>query len=404
MLSDEEKLQDPFNRLCNYFDTANKHFSTGTHWKSPCRGYAEWDYTLREIERRIKQVSQKYKGTYDTEVLVKFFELPFWKQQSRLYEIWTLIHFIKLLKGTSFDLNIKNNQWLLMYGEASEPVAWIRGYRFEIEVHYQYRLKTGLKAFQDDPIEPEMLFILRNEDRTSEVLALIECKARKDYTAREIKKNATFYRSQSGANLNIFCNYYDYTPSLSLEVSSDTPVIIVCGQFRPGCSTMADVDNEFVKTINNKIGIFLQAVLIDISGSMAGNDVKAVYRDLHTRLASLHGSKSRGGIFANQVKLYDYDMLINALQSTPSVGGGTDLKPALIALQDDLLKNTPHLKVVNYYVITDIEFGEEDWQWLKSVDADRSYTITFVAKKEWVNDDTRKLVDNTFRRVKILFL
>lgn len=231
IIPDEVKSQSPYIWWCKYFETANEHFHTGTHWDNPCRGYASWSQLLDEIERRIDLVSEKRPGIYDVNVLVRFFELPFWKERNRLYEVWVLTHFIHLLRGVTFDLNIKEGQWYLMYGDAREPVAWLRGQNFEIEVWYQYKLKNGLKMFPEEPIEPEMLLVYHRHDNKAEPLILIECKERKDYDKREIMKLSAFYRDQVGTALNIFCNYYDYSPPVGLQMSNDEPAIILCDQF-----------------------------------------------------------------------------------------------------------------------------------------------------------------------------
>jgi hypothetical protein len=403
ILPDEVKNQWPYASWCKYFETANKRFQTGTHWNDPCRGYVFWNQRLDEVEKRIDLVSEKRPGIYDVNVLVRFFELPFWKERNRLYEVWTLTHFIYLLRGVTFDLNIKDGQWHLMYGDAREPVAWVRGQNFEIEVWYQHKLKSGLKMFPNEPVEPEMLLVYHGQDGKTESLALIECKERKDYDLREIIKLSAFYRAQVGTALNIFCNYYDYLPPVTLQVSNDEPPVILCGQFQPGNKIVADVDREFIKLMNKRLGIFLQTVLIDISGSMGGKDIEGVYQTLNRHLAQLPGSKSLGGIFADQVELCDYDELVEKLRHPPHVGGGTQFNRALSQLRNELQKNNEDLAVINYYVITDVGFNLEDWAWLEQVDADASYNITLVAQRGWVSDDSRQRVEQ-LHRIKFLFL
>lgn len=403
IIPDEVKNQTPYKWWCEYFETSNRQFHSGTHWDEACRGYAYWNQRLDEVEKRIDLVSEKRPGIYDVNVLLRFFELPFWKERNRLYEVWTLIHFVHLLRGVTFDLNIKDGQWYLMYGDASEPVAWARGQNFEIEVWYQRKLKSGLQMYPDEPVEPEMLLVYHGHDGKTELLTLIECKERKDYDVREIMKLSAFYRAQVGTALNIFCNYYDYKPPTTLQISHDEPPVILCDRFRPGNKVIADVDREFIKLMNSKLGVFLQAVLIDISGSMAGKDIKGVYQELNEYLAQLPGSKSQGGIFADQVQLCNYGELVEKLHYQPHVGVGTEFGKALSELRNELQKNSADLAVINFYVITDVDYTSEDWSWLKQVDADASYNITFVAQEGWVSDDSRRKIEQ-FHRIKLLFL
>jgi len=450
IIPDEIKNQTSYQRhWYEYLERANKQFHTGTHWNHACPGYTIWSQILDEIERRTNLVSEKQSGVYDINVLMRFFELPFWKERNRLYEIWTLTHFIYLLRGVTFDLNIKDGKWHLMYGDAKEAVAWIRGQNFEIEVRYQYKLKSGLKSWDDQPVEPEMLLVYHGQhllnnsgrekpiiwlkpglkgllhsmtntlmglrypkllrryhgdDGKTEILALIECKERKDYDVREVMKLSAFYRDQVGATLNIFCNYYNYSPPVKLKRSNDEPLIILCDQFCPGNEVVADIDNEFVRFMNKRLGIFLQTVLIDISGSMGGKNIEAIYQKLNKFLTQFPGSKSLGGIFADQVELCGYDELLEKIHHPPSVGGGTQLNRALSELRNELQKNNEGLAVINFYVITDIDFSSEDWIWLEKVDADGSYNITLVAQKDWVSDATRQYVEGQFHHVKLLFL
>src|SRR5258708_10035577 len=134
IIPEDVKLQRPYSYLCGYFETANERLRTGTHRDGSCSGYHHWRETLDEVERRIDLVSEKRVHKYDVTVLLRFFELPFWKRRHRLYEIWTLTHFLHLLRGVTFDLNIKNGQWHLMYGDAREPIAWVYGQGVKIEV------------------------------------------------------------------------------------------------------------------------------------------------------------------------------------------------------------------------------------------------------------------------------
>jgi len=396
--------RDNYEHCIDYFKKGKERFRTGTHWDYPCKGYEYWTQALDEIERRFDLVSEKRLGTYDVTVLLRFFELPFWKERNRLYEVWTLIHFVHLLRGVTFDLNIKDGQWHLIYGDSKQPVAWAHGHEFEIEIWYQHKLKTGLKMVENAPVEPEMLLIYRKHSSPPEPLVLIECKERKNYDVREIYKLSAFYRSQVGTALNIFCNYYDYSPATGVKISSDIPTIIFCDRFRPGGHTVTEVDQEFIKLMNEKLGVFLQTVLVDVSGSMRGLDVEAVYHELDKRLSSLPGSKTICGIFADDVKFYEYDKLVNILSNPPAdIGGGTQFSIALSQLRDKLQKNNPETAVINFYIITDVDFRTSDWEWLKRIDADASYNITLIARENWLNNSSQKQVKE-FNRIKIWYM
>jgi len=400
IIPEEVKNKGPYQWHCKYYEEANKSFHTGTHWSGSCWGYDRWSERLDEIERRIDLVSKKQPGFYDLEVLIRFFELPFWKERNRLYEVWTLIHFVQLLRKVTnlreaiFELNVKDGRWYLMYGDARVPIAWIRGKHFEIEIWYQHKLKTGLKMFPDFPVEPEMLLIY-HYDGSSEPLALIECKERKDYDIREAMRLATFYRAQVSAELNIFCNYYDYSVKV-FQSSNDKPRIILCSQFRPGSESVAEVDHEFVQLVNKKLDP-LHSVLVDVSTSMRGKDLKFVYQRLDTYLSQLPGTKSLSGIFAEQVVLCDYSELIQKLRYPPNGGNGTRLKRALNTVLHELQKNNADLVVTDFYIITDLDLGDEDWNWLKSMDLDTSYSITFIARKAWVSDHSKRRAESLAR-------
>jgi hypothetical protein len=348
-------------------------------------------------------VSVKRPGRYDVSVLLRFFELPFWKERNRLYEVWTLVHFVQLLRGVTFELNVKHGRWHLTYGDSKEPVVLARGRGFTVEVWYQYKLKAGLKMFADEPIDPEILVVYRQDGVPPERLVLIECKERKDYDVREIKKLAAFYRLQAGAALNLFCNYYDCAPPSGVQVFGDTQPIVICDRFRPGNPVTAEIDRHFVRLMNDKLGIFLQAVLIDISGSMSGKDILGVYQGLHEYLACLPGSKSLCGTFADRVVFYEPDRLAELLRGPLVTAGGTEFSGALSSLRDEIQRDNPGSAVVNFFVITDSDFDSRDWDWLREVDSTGSYNITIATRRNWVGNAVEERLQ-CFDRVKVLYL
>lgn len=405
IIPEKEKDKIPYRWYCRYFEEANELFHTGRHRGEYCRGYDRWSELLDGIDRRIDLVSKIQPGFYDIEVLVRFFELPFWKERNRLYEVWTLIHYVHLLKKMAnlsravFELNIKDSQWYLMYGDAREPVAWIRGKHFKIEIWYQHKLKVGLKMFPDVPVEPEMLLIYHRDDGGSEPLVLIECKERKDYDIREVMKLSAFYRDQVSTALNIFCNYFDYSLPKAFIKSSDIPRVMLCSQFRPGSESVAETDREFVQLVSKKLDPFL-SVLVDVSASMRGKDLTFVYQRLDSYLSQLSGTKSLSGVFAECVMLCDYNELIQKLRYLPNDGNGTQLKRSLNALFRELQKNDAGLVRTNIYIITDLDFGDEDWNWLKNMHLDTIYSITFVARRTWVSDVIKRQAES-LERIKV---
>jgi hypothetical protein len=399
----ELKLKSPYDFLSRYAEEATKNFQTGKHWNQECRGYDSWTESLDEVERRFEQVSNEEYGKYNVEVLLRFFELPFWKERNRLYEVFTLVYLLHLLRGVSIELNIKDDQWHLVYGDSSEPIAWIRGYNFEVEIWYQHKLKKGLKMF-DLPVEPEMLFIYKGKDGKSEPIVLIECKERKDYDVREIAKLSAFYRAQVGTAINFFFNYYEYSPPTGVKISADEPPVILVDNFRPGEQVLPIVEKQFIELINNKLGIFLQALLVDVSGSMHGKDVIGVYTELDKHLSELPGSKTLSGTFSDKIVFYQPEELLKELQRTSFLSGGTEIVPALQKLHEQLVKETPDTANINFYVITDAGFSEEDWVRLRELEFFYEfYNITFVAQDEWLDDDSRQNLEK-FKRFKLLLL
>jgi hypothetical protein len=93
----ETRKQPPYEYQCRYAEESEEKFREGTHWNQRCWGYKHWQEYLTDIESRFELVSEKRPGHFDVEVLIRFFELPFWKERNRLYEVWTLIHFLHLL-------------------------------------------------------------------------------------------------------------------------------------------------------------------------------------------------------------------------------------------------------------------------------------------------------------------
>lgn len=405
IIPDKFKSGSPYNygNYCRYAENAEKNFQTGNHWDRECWGYDFWSERLDEVEGRFEQVRNEEFGKYKVEVLLRFFELPFWKERNRLYEVWTLVYLLHLLRGVSIELNIKDDQWHLVYGDSSEPIAWIRGYNFEVEIWYQHKLKKGLKMF-DLPVEPEMLFIYKGKDGKSEPIALVECKERKDYDVREIAKLSAFYRAQVGTAINFFFNYYEYAPPTGVKISSDEPPVILVDNFRPGEKVLPEVEKQFVGLINSKLGIFLQALLVDVSGSMHGKDVIGVYTELDKHLSELPGSKTLSGTFSDKIVFYQPEELLKELQRTSFLSGGTEIVPALQKLHAQLLKETPDTANINFYVITDTGFGEEDWARLRELEFFYEfYNITFVAQAEWLDDDSKQNLEK-FKRFKLLLL
>lgn len=383
LIPEKQRCESPCEYLCAYFKEAKKSFAMGLHRADECDGYSKWMSLLDDIQYRFDLISGKQRGVYEVSVLLAFFELPFWNERNRLYEVWSLVHFLQLLRGVSFDLNVKDGQWHLMYGDATEPVAWARGKTFTIEVWYQHKLKLGLALFADEPIEPEMLFVLTKLGCEAERLVLIECKDRKDYDVREIKKLAAFYRAQAATVLNIFCNYLDYSPQTRFQVFSNELPVVICDQFRPATPTVADVDREFVKLMNEKLGVFLQAVLIDTSGSMMSKDIQGLYRELDKVLSQLPGSRHVCGLFSDSVTFYEPAKFMEILCGGVEIGGGTEFSRALSKTSDEVLANYPDTTVVNFYVVTDLGFNPEDWRWLHKIDQATSYNVTLVTRQGW---------------------
>jgi hypothetical protein len=406
IVSGVEGEDDPPRFLYDYLERAQNSFAQGSHWDSPCRGYEAWNQLLDEIERRIAEASEDRLEQYDVDVLVRFFELPFWRERNRLYEVWTLIHFVQLLRGVTFDLNVKDGQWHLMYGDSSEPVILTRGHDFSLEMWYQRKLKNGLKMYEDEPIEPEMLITHQRDGCEPEIVVLIECKERKDFDVREIKTLASFYRDQARPSLSIFCNYYKYSPVSGVQAYGNTELVVICDEFRPGNPANVQVDEHFIRLMNERLGLFLQAVLIDVSGSMSGKDVLGVYKKLDRYLAQLPGSKSLSGIFADRVLIYERDRLVEALQGGVVVGGGTELNIALSELRFELQKSNPGSEVVNFFVVTDAGFSKTDWDWLKEVGRDGSYNITIVTQRGWPGkNDSRRLEElSQLKQINVLYM
>lgn len=403
LIPEENKSESPYSSLCRYAEDAAGNFQTGNHWARECWGYDFWTNRLDEVERRFEQVSNEEYGKYNVEVLLRFFELPFWKERNRLYEVWTLVYLLHLLRGVSIDLNIKDDQWHLVYGDSREPIAWIRGYNFEVEIWYQHKLKKG-GMFDFLPVEPEMLFIYKGKDGKSEPIVLVECKERKDYDVREIAKLSAFYRAQVGTAINFFFNYYEYSPPTGVKISADEPPVILVDNFRPGGKALPEVDKRFIELINNKLGIFLQALLVDVSGSMQGKDIIGVYSELDKHLSELPGSKILSGTFSDGIVFYQPEELLKELKRTSFLSGGTEIVPALQKLHAQLLKEAPDTANINFYVITDAGFSEEDWARLRELELfDEFYNITFVAQDEWLDDDSRQNFKN-FKRFKRLLL
>jgi hypothetical protein len=403
LIPEEIKVKSPYSFLCRYAEDAAGNFQTGMHWDRECRGYDFWSERLDEVENRFEQVRNEEYGKYNVETLLRFFELPFWKERNRLYEVWTLVYLLHLLRGVSIELNIKDDQGHLVYGDSSEPIAWIRGYNFEVEIWYQHKLKKG-GMFDFLPVEPEMLFIYKGKDGKNEPIILVECKERKDYDVREIAKLSAFYRAQVGTAINFFFNYYEYSPPTGIRISADEPPVILVDNFRPGENALYEVEKRFIELINNKLGIFLQALLVDLSGSMQGKDIVGVYTELDEHLSELPGSKTLSGTFSDEIVFYQPEQLLKKLQGASFLSGGTQFVSALQKLHAQLIKEAPDTANINFYVITDAGFGAEDWARLRELEhLHKFYNITFVAQDEWLDEDSRHNLEK-FKRFKLLLL
>jgi hypothetical protein len=403
LIPDETKKQPPYEYQCRYAEESERSFREGKHWNDRCYGCQHWQEYLTEIERRFELVSKKRLEKYDIEVFHRFFNLPFWKERNRLYEIWTLTHFLHLLRGVTIDLNLKNDEWHLIYSDAREPVCWIRGHNFEIEIWYQHKLKAGLGAFESAPVEPEMLLNYRGIDGNREPFILIECKERMNYDVREIYKLSTFYRSQVGASLSFFCNYYEYSPAVGMKLSKDDPPIILCDHFQPGSSILAQVDQKFIELVNSKLGVFLQTLLVDVSGSMQGKDIAGVFKELVGKLSSLPGSKTLSGIFADTVRFFELDEFERTVKQSLVIGGGTKFETALRQLEGQLRKDHPENAIINFFVITDVDFGNEDWKWLHEVEISGNLNITFVSRQSWLSEDSIERLKEK-KRIKLMIV
>lgn len=106
----EMKIDDPLGLPCGYFEQAYEHFRSRTSITDDCLGYGHWKEIFDILERRIALVSEKQLGHRDVEVLLHFFELPFWQERDRLYEVWVLIHFIDLLVREGFKVDLNREQ------------------------------------------------------------------------------------------------------------------------------------------------------------------------------------------------------------------------------------------------------------------------------------------------------
>ena len=395
------------NVWIDYFNQAKEMLDAGRHSASPCPGCEYWQGIWKQIENRFEAIIVKRIGSNKINVFARFFTLPFWRERDRLYEVWVLVHFISLLQdqGMPVELFVKQKEWRLSYNNASKPVAQIRGSDFMLEVWYQHKIKEDLQKFEDEPIEPDLLFLLRRaRKRKLEPLILIECKERKDFSDREMKIWAAFCEVQYKAKLNIFCNYLDYKSQKSIQLYRGMPLDIFCAQFRPSSSVVEMIDKEFLAFLQDQIKSFYPVTLFDLSGSMLGKDVELVYQDLNHKFASSSVKLSKFGIFAKKSYLYSIDQILSKVSNPPQdLGGETYLQEAIERLNQEIQPGLSSLQQPHWYVITDMAFGQEDWQWLENVEKSKDHHITFIVQKSWIEaEDLTRITNWTHLRYWVL--
>lgn len=252
-LSDD--LLPEVRRSCRDFNEASRRFQAGIHTSESCLGYEQWKRTLHEFLRGFEWISTEETWFEEIEAFLRFFELPFWEKRSQLYEVWTLIHFLRCFRNVPI-LNIQQGEWHLMYTKAEEPVAWIRTDSFELEVWFQRSL-IG-KTYSDTHVMPDIMITgraLKNRMRP-ELLILIECKEREGENLSDIQRLASHYHNQVQAKRYIYCNYLHYSKPVGLRAYRKRGEII-CDGFQPGGLHVAAIDKEFKRFVNRRIKHYL---------------------------------------------------------------------------------------------------------------------------------------------------
>ncbi len=199
----------------------------------------------------------------DASLLYDFLHLDIWRQSWRIYELWMLIHLLKLFTHLGFQIDIHErligDMWNLKFAKDDRPAALLRRKTLSLAVYYQ--------LYAHDADQGDMPDIaIKKADGT--FLLVFDPKYGIKYRRNKLVTVAKRYARSFSPELTVIHNFYPMT-SYQYDVLSSTPRCLVTSDVRPHSSTAEKIDQEVFALfpaewlIAEHTGIFI----IDISGS-----------------------------------------------------------------------------------------------------------------------------------------
>jgi hypothetical protein len=83
--------------------------------------------------------------------------------------------------------------------------------------------------------------------------------------------------------------------------------------------------------------------------------------------------------------LYSIDQISSKVSNPPQdLGEEAYLQKSIEQLIQEIQPVLNSLQQLHWYVITDMVFDEEDWQWLENAEKNKDHHITFIVQKDWI--------------------
>lgn len=295
------------------------------------------------------------------ENLNKFLALPYWKQRWQLFEVWFVMLILQSYGLSNLKLQIDNQEWTLAVGSvATQPIATSKLRNDDmVEFYYQYQGVPPIGLFADKKDRPEVLVLHRPKDAGPRYVLAAEVKARKRYSAQDMK-GALFSLMEWDPAAIAGASYYqlDTATGFAQIVVNDVQVVAANG-CAPRSPVATDLFNWLTSFWRKEFGAFVSVVLIDTSGSMPAEKLKDAVSYLRQNLSNEGATDFTLATFADSTVFHPPSAIDDgSLDLEPR--GATNLTNALESCQEKLQLKHDKANQLVIHVVTDLEVTADE--------------------------------------------
>ena len=314
---------------------------------------------LLQVQEKLKKIEENIFAASDFEEtgndIFDFLTWDIWNERDRVYELWMLIHLLKLGEDFGFMLDIKrvksDGTWNLKFTKDKEKVATLRSSTNKsiLEVYYQYIDKEGKGGNMPD------IAIKKNR----RYLAVLDPKYGKTYNRRKLVDLVARYNDAYSADLTMIHNFYkvnDYDYDVIPIKYSKKSRCIIASDIRLGSHNLGRLEKDISSTIvkDSKITQETYVILIDVSASMQ-NYSKQTCQIIDKLILQYNLGDSEKSFLilfdskiVKEISTKNISDISNVLSGFS--GGGTNITAALRMTMEKIVNsNSP----VSLFVITD---------------------------------------------------